>query len=75
MSARSSYKHTDSGGHNVGFTKRNCNIHSLSKGSFISLVDVNDGIMFDIIDSSDDFITILCQRNNKTFGNLRISKL
>lgn len=75
MSARSTYKHANSGGHYVSFTERNSNVHGLSKSSFISFIDINDRIRFYIIDSSDDFIPILCKRNNKSFGNLRVAKL
>jgi len=75
MSARSTYKHANSGGHYVSFTERNSNIHGLSKSCFISFIDINDGIRFYIIDSSDYFIPILCKRNNKSFGYLRVAKL
>lgn len=75
MSARSSDKHADSCRHYVCLTKGNGNIQGLSEGSFISFIYINNWIWLYIIDSSDNFISTLCEWNNKSFGNLRVSQL
>ena len=75
MSTRTSDKHTDSGGLDIGLAERNGNVKCLTEGGFVSFIDVNDGINFEIIDSSDDFVPELADRDNEPFGNFRVSKL
>lgn len=75
MGARTSNKHTDSGGLDVCLTKRNSNIKSLTKSGFVPLIDINDRINFKVVDSSDYLISELADRDNKSFRNFRISKL
>jgi hypothetical protein len=75
MGARTADKHADSGGLYVGFAERNGNIEGLTESSFVSLIDINDGINFEVIDSSNDLVSELADRDYKTFGNLRVSEL
>ena len=53
MSARTTDKHANSGGLDVSFTQTNGNVKGLTKGSFISFIDINDGINFEIIDKEN----------------------
>ena len=75
MGARTSDEHTDSGGLDVCLTEGDGNVEGLTKCGFVSFIDINDGINFEIIDSSDDFVSELADRNNETFGNFRVSEL
>ena len=75
MGARTADKHADSGGLYVSLAERDGNIEGLAESSFVSLIDINDGINFEVIDSSNDLVSELADRDNKTFGNLRVSEL
>ena len=68
MGARTTDKHANSGGLYVGFAERNGNIEGLTESSLVSFIDINDGINFEVVDSSDDFISELADRDNKAFG-------
>jgi hypothetical protein len=75
MGARTANKHADSGGLYVSFTERDGNIEGLTESSFVSFIDINDGINFEVIDSSNDLVSELADRDNKAFGDLRVSEL
>jgi hypothetical protein len=70
MSTRTAYEHADSGGLDVRLRERDGNIESLPESGSISFIHINDGVDFEIINSSDDFVSKLADRDNETFGNL-----
>ncbi len=75
MSTRTAYEHADSGGLDVRLRERDGNIESLPESGSISFIHINDGVDFEIINSSDDFVSKLADRDNETFGNLWVSEL
>jgi hypothetical protein len=70
MSTGTAYEHTDSDSLDVGLSERDGNIEGLTERGFISFIYINDGIDFEIINSSDDFVSKLTNRDNETFRNL-----
>ncbi len=75
MSTGTAYEHTDSDSLDVGLSERDGNIEGLTERGFISFIYINDGIDFEIINSSDDFVSKLTNRDNETFRNLWVSEL
>jgi hypothetical protein len=67
MRTRPSHQHAYPGCKNICLTHRNCYVYGLAEGWAISLVDIDDRISFEIVDSTYDFVPVLRDRHDEPF--------